>query len=483
MRVPLLRQVTMRRALLGVVALGLTLRGLAFLTSRVSSDASSFGVMAVSLLARGEFVMPLGEYWSDSWAPTYSHHYSPGYPVFLVPFVAIGGFTPWAIKAAGLVSGVLALLTVGWTTRDLYGPDRALVVTAVAAVDPILVKSAGIGYSENLLVAFFILTIWAILKSLSRERFIVLAGLFAGLAFLTKGVMGWFFLVAGFAGLAWRFHFMRWRVFRQTYYLLAIAVFGAFVLLWSFRNLSHFWDGSVAGLLTAWQSSAYFSTAFDESLARPGDLAFILLARIPLYIGFFLFFGGFWARDLRRAPKITDEHYSGLWLAVGLTYVLAWIIAGILWVHERNPVFWVDQLRYVAVGTVPLFWLVVKDADLGSVAFRRKLAATLVVLLAVAVLGVSQPAPGVYTVYDALNERVAPGDVVAVDGLLRYEVMLYVGGDVAYVPYAPGVPADFVITANLSRVYPGYVLLATGVTPNTIAGLVPAFDGALWGRP
>ena len=95
----------------------------------------------------------------------------------------------------------------------------------------------------------------------------------------------------------------------------------------------------------------------------------------------------------------------------------------------------------------------------------------------------SQPAPGVYTVYDALNERVAPGDVVAVDGLLRYEVMLYVGGDVAYVPYAPGVPADFVITANLSRVYPGYVLLATGVTPNTIAGLVPAFDGALWGRP
>jgi len=31
MRVPLLRQVTMRRALLGVVALGLALRGLAFL--------------------------------------------------------------------------------------------------------------------------------------------------------------------------------------------------------------------------------------------------------------------------------------------------------------------------------------------------------------------------------------------------------------------------------------------------------------------
>lgn len=60
--------------------------------------------------------------------------------------------------------------------------------------------------------------------------------------------------------------------------------------------------------------------------------------------------------------------------------------------------------------------------------------------------------------------------------------MLYVGADVTYVPYRPGVLADYVISGNLSRQYPGYVLIATGTTTNSILGLVPAFDGALWAR-
>src|SRR6267143_1686047 len=137
----------------------------------------------------------------------------------------------------------------------------------------------------------------------------MLAGIFAGITYLTKGVMGWFFIVGGLAGLAWRFYYMRWKVFSDRYYLVAIGIFGAFVGFWSARNLALFWDGSTKGALTAWQSSAFFAAASQTALSHPADLAFILVARIPLFVALFLLTGAAWLPELRKLPKISDEHY------------------------------------------------------------------------------------------------------------------------------------------------------------------------------
>ncbi len=61
-----------------------------------------------------------------------------------------------------------------------------------------------LGFAEALVAMLFVLTVWAILKSLKRTRYIVWAGLFAGLGFLAKASLGYFFF-AGLAGLLWRF--------------------------------------------------------------------------------------------------------------------------------------------------------------------------------------------------------------------------------------------------------------------------------------
>lgn len=470
-----------RRPFLALVfAVGLGLRVYGLFTGIVAADGAAYGAMAESLLQHGEFIMPLGESFSSSWLPTLSHHYSPGYPAFLTPFVAVGGLTPWSLELGSFVSGLLLLAVVYATTRDLYGADKAVLVTAAAAADPVLILTSSIGYSEGFLTLLFVLTLWAILKSLKDSRYMVLAGIFAGAAYLTKGVLGWFFLVAGLAGLAWRFHFMRWRVFKDRYYLAAIGIFGSFVAFWAVRNLVHFWDGSAAGLLDAWQSSAYFSLATQAAVAHPLDLAFILVARIPLYVAFFLLIGLFWLRDFRRMPKLSDEHYSGLWLAVGLTYVLAWIVAGILWTLERTPIFWLDQIRYVVLANPILLWLVVKDAKIETPTFRRKYAAMAVVLLVIAVVLVSAPAPGVDQAFHILREHAPPGSVIAIDGPARYAVALYVGGDRTYVKYTPGVAADFIITDNMTATFPGYVLVGRGLTTAYIPGFVPQDDAAVW---
>jgi dolichyl-phosphate-mannose-protein mannosyltransferase len=473
---------TWRDLLIGLVSIGVLLRVVGLFTGFVAADASVYAVMGESLLTSGEFIVPLGEWYSDNWAPAYSHHYSPAYPTFLAPFLAAAGLTSFAVRFAAFVSAILLLVVAYLTTRSLYGTDKALLVTAVVAVDPVLVASAAVGYSEGFLTLFFVLTMWAILKSLKDERYMLLAGLFAGIAYLTKGVLGWFFLIAGIAGLAWRFHYLRWRVFRQVHYLAAIAIFGGFVALWSLRNLVRFWDGSAVSLLTAWQSSAYFAGATNEALHSPGDLLFILAVRIPLYAGLFLFLGAWWLKELRGSLTLSDEHNSGLWLSVALVYLLAWLISGVLWIHERGPIFWLDQTRYVVMGNVVILWLVVKDASIQGRIFRRKYVAMVAVLLTVAVLVLVQPASGAAQGFRVLRERVGPGDVVAIDGYFRYEVVLNVGVGPRYIRYEPGVDADFIFTANLSRTFTGYVLLTTRTTGASGLGFLLPSEVAVWQR-
>ena len=424
--------------------------------------------------------MPLGEIFSHTWAPEYSHHYPPAYPIYLGPFVGAFGLSPWALKLGSTVAGLLLLGAVYAATRDLYGRDKALLVAGALAVDPILVQTGTTAYSENFLALSFALTMWAIVKSLKVERWIVLAGLFAGIAYLTKSSVGWFFLVAGVAGFLWRFHYVRWAVLRNRHYLLAIAIFASFVIAWSLRNLSLFWDGSWTSLFTAWQGSAYFANATGRAAADVGGLAFILAVRAPFYLLLFLFVGGYWLQHLRRTPKVSDEHYSGLWLAVGLTYLLAWIISGIYWTLEHSPWFWLDQGRYIVVANVVVLWLVVKDADVRLPAFRKRYAAMAAVWVAASVVVLAQAKPGVFAAYDLLRDQAAEGDVVAVDGLPRYEVVVNVGANLTYVEYADGTTADYILTANTSRVFDGYSLLGIGHTSSGIPGLLPEFDAAVW---
>ncbi|MGQ0797881.1 MAG: ArnT family glycosyltransferase [Methanobacteriota archaeon] len=466
-----------------LVVLGVGLRVLAIARLPVASDAAEYAVLADSILDGQGMWLPWGEFWDvDAWSASPSHHYPPLYPAFLVPFVAVLGFVPFAPQLASLSAGLALLAVYGRATGSFFGRDKAAWFVALLALDPVLLVTTGTGYAENLVTLLFVVTIAAILKSLTRPRWILVAGATAALAYLTKSSVGPFFLVAGLAGFAWRFRFARWAVFRDRAYLAAIAIFGGIVGAWSARNVAWFWDGTPEGLLVAWQTSEWFARALDAALERPGDYLWILGARLPFFAGLFLLVAGPWWREIRRLPFLRDESASALGLAAGLTYVLAWLISGLFWILERSPVFWADVSRYVVFANPVVWWMAAKGGRTDDPSFRRRFVVAAVALLVMDAASFLAPHGGVFAAYQDLRERTEDGDVVALDRVPKYEAAIHLAGTgVVLEPYADGTDADYVLTTNTTRAFDGYRLLEVYGETNDTA-IMPAFGAALWAR-
>ncbi|MEA3190631.1 MAG: hypothetical protein QOD77_1213 [Thermoplasmata archaeon] len=291
-----------------------------------------------------------------------SHHFSPLLPLLEAGAIQVLGPSTFALQASVFLLGVLALGVAYWTTRDLLGHSAGLLVAAWAAADWSLQKAAQSGYAEPLVFLTFCLTLWAILRSLEDERYILWAGLFAGLGYLSKASMGWFFLAAGLGGLAWRLLHRGRAVLTNRWYLGAIAVFGGLFAFWAFRNLRLYGDGSAASLLTAWQTSAYNSHAFSEAVARPARLLEGAALRLPMILwGVMPTLVAFWGPLRTQAARWRDEAVSGLLLAAGLMVFLGFLFAAVFHVVEDGAdgfsPLWRDPLRYVAAAQLPLLWL------------------------------------------------------------------------------------------------------------------------------
>ncbi len=467
----------------GLLAVGIALRVLAITRFSVSADAGEYAALGRSLLEGRGMWLPLGEGWElDDWTGGPSHHYPPAYPAYLVPFLAAIGYTPIAVQVAAFVAGILLLLVFFFATRDLFGREKARWFVALLALDPVLITTTGTGYSENLLALLFVITVAAILKSLKEPRWILVVGLAAGIAYLTKSAVGPFFLIAGLAGFAWRFRFVRWAVFKDRAYLAGIGIFSAFAGGWALRNLWWFWVGSPAGLLTDWQTSAWISRATDAAFSDPADYLWILAVRLPFFAGVFLLVGGPWWREIRRLSFLKDEAASALGLAAGLTYVLAWLISGALWVFERGPVWWADLTRYVVVANPVVWWMAAKGSDPASRSFKRKVAVAAAILLVMNGTAFLSPQVSIFQAYSDLRERADPGDLVALDRLNKYEAELHLAGSgVDLEPYSEDSTADYVLTGNTTRSYPGYALVEVYGSDNGTA-LMPGFGAALWTR-
>ena len=459
------------------------MRVLAVATIPVAADAAEYAVLGESILQGRGMWLPWGEYWElDVWRAGPSHHYPPVYPVYLTPFLAILGFSTAAVHAAAFAAG-LALLALDYVAMtSLFGRVKAAWFVALLALDPVLVATTGTGYAENLVTLLFVATVASIVKSLERPRWILVAGLAAGLASLTKSSVGPFFLVAGLAGLAWRFRFAGTAALRDRAYLGAIGIFAALSAAWAARNLAWFWDGTVRTFWSAWQTSAWFSQATAAAFAHPLAFAGILAVRAPFYVALFLLVAAPWWRELRHLPILRDAAASALALAVGLTYVLAWLISGVLWVVERSPIFWADMGRYVVVATPVIGWMVALRCDPASASFRRRFAVAAAVLIAMNAAAFLTPQGGVFDAYRELRARAQEGDVVALQEVPKYEAAIHLAGTgVVLEPYGGGTDADYVLTTNVTRAYEGYRLLEVyGPTDDTV--VLPGFRAALWAR-
>ncbi len=309
-------------------------------------------------------------------------HFGPLYPLYLAPFYAVSR-DPIVTKAAILVLGVLALAVVLFTTRKLYGTVEAILAGASLLSLPTLIFASSRNYAEFLAILLYTLTIYCLCRSLEpgRGRYVVLAGLFAGLAYLTKSSTGYFFLIAGFAGLLWRFKYSRWTLFKDRNYLAGMGVFIGLLGAWAIRNIYFFWwlrSRNPLDLPLIWNWDYDFRRALDYTFPAKWQ-EWILLALVfgAYSVPFIASLAWPFLRQLRSAARsINEERVSLLMVATFLPILLGSLISPIyyLWEFYRSHpavagsptsqvIYFVLHVeRYMLASVVPLFWLAFEGA-------------------------------------------------------------------------------------------------------------------------
>jgi hypothetical protein len=389
----------------GLVGLGIALRVASYWVSALGVDAYAYGVMGNQFLHTGTFLMPWGDVHTYQTAPVYSHHYPPLYPVYLAGFYKVLGFSIPTTHIASIVSSLAALGVTYACSRDLYGRSRALIATAAVAVNPLFVQNTGQGYSENMVLLLFVATLWAILKSLDRPWHIVSAGVLAGLGYLTKSSMGYFFILAGLGGLAWRLHWKGAKVLREPAYLAAIVAFGALVLGWALRNLR---------LFGTWETSRHISDAYRYALGHPLQWGYLTLVTFVFYatLGYLVLLAILpWLPRLAKLPKLGSEHDSGLWLALGLPLLLTAAIDAGLWLVERE--FFAANVRYIGFVMVPAAWLLLRHVPPRGRGVRIATLATFALLVSGSLFFGKPSQSSIEPIADDLASRMGANDSVA----------------------------------------------------------------------
>jgi len=542
-------RITAKHILLVLIIIGLAFRVTSLVNRDLGFDANYYLTMGQSLLKHGEFYMPWGDPSNLNGLPQYSHHISPLFPAYLSVFYAFFGSSYAISQLASFVISALGLVAVYRATRDLYGSANALVATAIFALDFELIVETGKIYSENMTFLFFTLTMWAIIRGVKDDRYIVFAGLFAGLAYSVRSSLGYFFIVAGLAGFLWRFYYMRWAVLKNKWYMLAIAVFLCFVGGWGLRNLYRFgWPN--------WETSAAIQSTLASAFSEPVQYLTLVVLLVPFFVLILLMYGAYMLPELKSSVRnIRDEQVSGLWLAVFLVPLIALFVSGALSLSETQrgvPLYWRDRVRYIFYAFLPLVWLGIRKVDfrldrslgeilrglkfplsavkvrigeilrsrkwlvgiggilLGAVvalltmggwlaAFlfmavpalvfrspRKRIAVFLAVLLVFAIEAgtgeVKFAAPKVGT---DVNSLLAPGEVVAVDGVNYHQFyFLYPfisDAENRIVSYQDNPNAQYLVSYNVTRTYAGYSWNASYYDESE-GGWISQTWAMLWGQ-
>jgi len=304
----------------------------------------------------GEFFIPQYTTYLDSNILIYSHNYPPIFPLYLGTFYHFFGYSQEATQIAIYMLYIIFVFVIYYTSKDfLNDRKKALFVTALIGLNPYFIYYSARAYSEIMVMIFFTLTVWTVIKGLKNDKYFFFAGIFAGFGFLSKSSVGYFFIIAGIGGFIWRFYYMKWNVFRNKYYLGAIAIFTPFIAVWSYRNILRFgWPN--------WETSGYVQDGISYSFNHIFLFIPYFFIKLIFLILLLFCFGIYLAPELFTSIKNwKEEENSGLWFAtIGITILLGAIFCSMFFLIENTPLFWIDNMRYILIALLPLIWLGMK---------------------------------------------------------------------------------------------------------------------------
>lgn len=304
-----------------------------------------------------------------------THHAGPLYPIYLSLFYSVLPLH-FGSQIAIEIIFLFSIITIFMTTKKLFSTTFALISTGLIITNPTFLFSTSRNYSEPMVLILYTLTIFFILQSLETKKSnrIILAGLCAALGFLTKSGLSYFFIITGGAGFLWRFYYMRWRVFKNKYYLLAIGVFLSLVLTWTIRNFNLFWDGTISGIFSAIQPSQYLNDAIIHSITKDSG-SFLIQFWFFTTLSLVFLIPYFWILSPhigKALSKIRNERISCLVLAFILPILIGLVMGSALYIYENEwmPDYWITfypvsqvrylistLIRYIFISIIPLSWL------------------------------------------------------------------------------------------------------------------------------
>jgi hypothetical protein len=108
--------------------------------------------------------------------------------VFLVQHFSIKlfGENPFAIRLPSVLAGLTSIFFLYLIGRRLYSSEVGLISSALFALTANHAWISRIGLQESILIAFMLASVWAFLRGLERPRWLLIAGIFLGFAFLAK---------------------------------------------------------------------------------------------------------------------------------------------------------------------------------------------------------------------------------------------------------------------------------------------------------
>ena len=343
-------------ALLSIITYGILLRISTFWIGDIVNDGALYASIGITFSQYYDFLYP--------WSETHLYGLSLTYPLYLAGFYFIFGSSIIVTKIAVILSSILLLLVVYLTTKNIYNNQIGLIITAITALDMRLIISTKTGFSENILILFFLLTIWSMLKGLNNDRYIILFGLFAGLTYITKTLLNPVFVIIGVIGFGfWRFSYMKWSIFKNKYYLAGLLILLVCVVLRYILSMQ----------------SGFVPTQGGSLVSNFDTFIYILPLKffwISVLIGIYLLF---WLPEFTKTfTKMKDEYYGFLLLVVISLFLLTTIVT----TPTQNIDRWIfdsDNLRYVLLLYVPLMWLVFRDIDFNK-KYEKSMKESLIIL-------------------------------------------------------------------------------------------------------
>jgi len=271
--------------------------------------------------------------------------------MLLAPFGVAFGFNEFAVHVFEL-GGFIVLLTLVYAISRNLGYPFSLIPCTLVSLDPVLYSNMSDGRALCTLMVLALVTLVAVWKGLTDTRWLLVAAVGASLAYLTADTVGYLFVAGGLVGLAWRFYYVRWAVFRNRSYLAAMSLFALVVLTWISYNVvsggTIYTDPRVVGYL-------------DKLLLRTHlDIGIVVVSGFVVY--FLVYLGqtgiSFIAlrgvrRSLSSIPRLAfqDQRIGAMLIFIIVTVVISAFAAAAFVLYEplRNLEYADTYLRYAAV--------------------------------------------------------------------------------------------------------------------------------------